>query len=366
MMDIGLFLGAGASVHYGYPTTKKLKEKLLESDDGTNHSFKYALLGSDHLYDIEYVLDLLIKFNQFLSIPHIYKFFSGMKINLLNNDSISTLSQEACDIRLFIEQSIFNNYKWNDNYHDKVKNMFGTLYNKINNKNLHVFTTNYDRAIEKFCEKNEIECCDGFVPTDWNKSVYKNNFEPKKNNYLKLYKLHGSLNWRKDDNGIKCIDADQKGDDNGNNFLIYPTLSPKEEEQNYPYNDYINEFKKFTSKNNICIVIGFSFRDFQKEFLKLLKNNGHLIIVSRNGYNNFLNNCKPNEDYSLYIRKSNGFELINRDTGKGTTKFTCMPNSVYIYPEHLSPKNVGEISQEISYLTDKIIRECNINEGTGL
>ena len=27
--------------------------------------------------------------------------------------------------------------------------MFGVLYNKINNKNLHIFTTNYDRVIEK-------------------------------------------------------------------------------------------------------------------------------------------------------------------------------------------------------------------------
>ena len=366
MMDIGLFLGAGASVHYGYPTTKELKEKLLELDNDTNQDFKHALLESSDLYDIEYVLDLLIKFEQFFSIPHIYEFFHELTIFQLGNNNINTLRKKADQMRLFIEQAIFDNYKWNDSYHDKVKNMFGTLYNKINNKNLHVFTTNYDRAIEKFCEKNEIECCNGFVTTDWNKSAYRNNFEPKKDNYLKLYKLHGSLDWRKDSNGIKCIDTDQKGEDNDNNFLIYPTLSPKEDEQNYPYNEYVDKFKKFTSKNNICIIIGFSFRDFQKEFLQLLKNGGHLIIVSKNGHDKFTNNCKTNEDYSLHIRKSNGFELINKDTEKGTTKFTCVPNSVYIYPEYLSPKNVGEISQEILDLTKKIIRECDINRETGL
>ena len=30
-MDIGLFLGAGASVYYGYPTTKALKEKIIKT-----------------------------------------------------------------------------------------------------------------------------------------------------------------------------------------------------------------------------------------------------------------------------------------------------------------------------------------------
>ena len=368
MMDIGLFLGAGASVHYGYPTTKKLKERLLELNNESGHSFKHALLESNHLYDIEYILDLLMKFERFVSEPHIYKFFHNLDTNYLHHTGINTLRQEVRDMKLFIEQSIFDNYRWNDDYYDKVKNMFGILYNKINNKNLYVFTTNYDRAIEKFCEKNEIECCDGFVSTEWNKSVYKNNFEPKTNNYLKLYKLHGSLNWRRDGKDIKCIDTDQKGDDNDNNFWIYPTLSPKDEEKNYPYKDYVDEFKKFTSKNNICIVIGLSFRDFQTEFLQLLKNGGHLIIVSKNGHSDFINNCKPDEDYSLHIKNSHGFALIDKDTEKNitrsTTKFTCMPNSVYIYPEHLSPENVRKVSQEISNLTNKIIRESDFNRET--
>ena len=365
-MDIGLFLGAGASVHYGYPTTKALKEELSNSVPVSSDNIEYQLLKSNHLYDIEYVLDLLIKFDQFFSIEHINKFFSAMRINNIYPNNIADLRKKITEMKLSIEQSIFDNYSWNNNSHDDVKNMFGVLYNKINNKNLHIFTTNYDRVIEKFCEKNKIECCDGFDGTDLGKKIYKNNFEPKTNNYLKLYKLHGSLNWRKNGDEIMYVDVDQMGAGDNTNLLIYPTLSPKDEEKNHPYNDYVEKFINFTSKNNICIVIGFSFRDFQKEFLQLLKNGGHLIIVSEHGQNNFVNNCDAKEQYSLRIKSSTGFGSVNTDTGECTTKFTCKPNSVYIYPENLSLKNIGEISQEISDLTNRIIRECNINNDTGL
>ena len=365
-MDIGLFLGAGASVHYGYPTTKALKEELSKSIPASPNNIEYKLLNSNHLYDIEYVLDLLIKFDQFFSAEHINRFFNDLILVNIYPSNIDGLRKKIIEMKLSIEQSIFDNYSWNNSYHDDVKNMFGVLYNKINNKNLHIFTTNYDRVIEKFCEKNEIECCDGFDGTDLGKKIYKNNFEPKKNNYLKLYKLHGSLNWRKNGNEIMYVDVDQMGDDNNTNLLIYPTLSPKDEEKNHPYNDYVKKFIDFTSKNNICIVIGFSFRDFQKEFLQLLKNGGHLIIVSEHAHDQFINNCKPKEQYSAHIKSSNGFGSVDSDTGKCNTKFTCVPNSVYIYPENLSLKNIGEISQEISDLTNKIIRECNINNDTGL
>ena len=79
-MDIGLFLGAGASVYYGYPTTKALKEKLLKQYTSYDGSIEHKLLKSEHLYDIEYVLDLLIKFDQFFNIEHINNFFGNMEI----------------------------------------------------------------------------------------------------------------------------------------------------------------------------------------------------------------------------------------------------------------------------------------------
>ena len=42
-MDIGLFLGAGASVYYGYPTTKALKEKLLKQYPSHGDSIEHKL-----------------------------------------------------------------------------------------------------------------------------------------------------------------------------------------------------------------------------------------------------------------------------------------------------------------------------------
>ena len=76
-----MFLGAGASAHYGYPTTKALKEELLKSVPVSPTNIEYKLLKSNHLYDIEYVLDLLIKFDQFFGVDHIHKFFSDMVIH---------------------------------------------------------------------------------------------------------------------------------------------------------------------------------------------------------------------------------------------------------------------------------------------
>ena len=44
-------------------------------------------------------------------------------------------------------------------------------------------------------------------------------------------------------------------------IVIKPSRSPKEEEGDQPVRTLINEFKERIEKSNICIAIGYSFRD---------------------------------------------------------------------------------------------------------
>lgn len=159
---------------------------------------------------------------------------------------------------------------------------------------LKIFTLNYDATIEIFCEKNDIEYSDGFNPY-WNPENFSNKLG------LHLFKLHGSLYWLRSASG-KTMKVPLKGlrssevkyltDEMMSEMMIYPALSKNK--QPIVYSWLSQRFKDELISSDVCIIIGYSFRDddIKDTIIESLSGNHKLwlIIISPNAskHNNSL------------------------------------------------------------------------------
>ena len=372
-MSIGLFLGAGASVPYNYKTTLEMKEHILEYASKIFNPKERILIKKlvnfHTCTDIEYVLDLVIKLEEFYQHIEKYKgdeiikeFFKQFPIQLQQDDDNFKITEFyefgiiIKNVREKLEAEIWEQYRWKEEYVVKVLTIFGSMYEKWENHDLYIFTTNYDRIIEKYCEQYTIICKRGFKMVQLRDNLFTNDFNPTAKKYLRLYKLHGSLDWDKKENGkIICYDNDQRRSD-GNNVIINPVLSPKTEEESYPFNEIIEQFREFMEdpKNDICIVIGFSFRDFKDIFSEFLERNGNLIIISKDGVEQCYDNLKHNK---------NVVNVSYYDGLHGPGLNNCPSNnSIYHYPVNITMGNIDKITNSVNELVEFIRNPCGKQE----
>ena len=350
-MSVGLFLGAGASVPYNYKTTLEMKEHILEYASKISNPKERVLLEKlvnfHTCTDIEYVLDLVMKMEEFYQ--HVEKYNGNEIIKEFFKQFPIQLQQEGINFKITefyefgiiiknvrekLEAEIWKKYRWEKECIGSVLAIFGNMYAKWKKHDLHVFTTNYDRIIEKYCEELDIVCERGFKMDKHGSNLFRNDFNSTAKEYLKFYKLHGSLDWdKKEDNKIICYDNDQKRSD-GNNVLINPVLSPKTEEKLYPFNKIIEQFREFMKdpKNEICIVIGFSFRDF-KDIFSEFERNGNLIIISKDGVKQLNNNLKHKKTIDEIPYDEGVYPHVSPDCPTN--------NSIYHYPENIRIKNIA-------------------------
>ncbi len=126
-----------------------------------------------------------------------------------------------------------------------------------------LFTTNYDRAVEVSHETPanvDFDLVRGFGRVGraraprWDPSLYDK--APGKRLTVKLYKLHGSLDWRRNGDVVEEVAADEYV--KGRNAVIYPIRKPVVEE---PFTTLFGLFKQRLEKSDVCVVIGSSLRD---------------------------------------------------------------------------------------------------------
>ena len=361
-MNIGLFLGAGASVPYGFKTTNTIKPAIIKATGNMILSGVVRdILRDEHYPDIEYLLDICNKIIVLEKDEHVVKALNNMTYNYgSQNYSYAQFMGSIKDLKNILYDLIFDAYQWTGDSKLLDAN-YGIIYNKIksldSNVQLHVFTTNYDQIVEKYYAHHDIDYYDGFV----NKKnvpykIYDGKFDNEINVKNYLYKLHGSLNWKrsKQNNEIQAQGPEQqlKGYDD---VIIEPTLSPKNEECKEPFRVYSKQFEKFMENNKWCIVIGFSFRDYEKIFMDFVKNNGRLIIISKNGVTNFEKNCikKYIDNYDKLVSKPVVEEMFSEH--KIYDKSNNLLGTFATYNEHITSENIAYIM----LITTKYIEICS-------
>jgi len=318
--QIGLLLGAGVSKACGLPNiqdiTKTVRSKI------TNDNF-ISLID-----DNETVEDFLNKTQQLKSLLK-----SDKEINKLKKDDI-------IEIEKVIKKEIFIDLSKDvdsDNFYKLV-----LWFNHINRDyEKEIFTLNYDLLVEKALEKAVLPYFSGFVgnvrPFFITDSVDDFQGIYVKQSWIKLWKLHGSLNFVKDSDDVIYID--NSGSSNSENLLIYPSMDKYLSSRKAPFISYLDRLRRYLiNKEKIVFVLGYSFGDahINEVIVNGLNNNHWLSIIvlafDEPTYKKGIEILGNHPNFSIYTDKK---------------KFTNRKESAFD-----SPVNIGDFNHFISIIDE--------------
>lgn len=171
-------------------------------------------------------------------------------------------------------------------YHQKfVQELFKRHSDLQNRKRITFFTTNYDTLLEDALAIEKRNIIDGFTGGAigyWNPLEYDNS----EINKYHVYKLHGSIDWYKDENdGLFRNRYGTSYLSNQSNVLIYPQATKYVETQKDPFATLFSSFRDNLQKGNgnILAVCGYSFGDDhinnEIENALCLPNNNTTLVV---------------------------------------------------------------------------------------
>jgi SIR2-like domain len=269
-----LFLGAGASAPLGKMLMvpfvdhleKNLKSNPLFSDIvAKKRDLEFLLEALANINDISYLRYLL---QQGREIAHEGGAFVRQQDQRRREETFEELRQSASSLRNYIEREVFNHYRAFDNEQSVVELLSPIITQIAEVEALPpvVFTTNYDPAVEKFCElSGAYVCIDGLAHNQQTRSYEwrAENYEmAHQKNALYLFKLHGSTDWIRSGKRIvrNTGPVFAQGDGAHSNVLIYPATKKVAYEQ--PYVTCYSYLEDCLSKARRCLVIGYSFRDY--------------------------------------------------------------------------------------------------------
>lgn len=259
--------GAGCSYDAGIPISKTMVndlEKLLKSHiDWKEYSLFYDLVKSAILYsdgiqgkqydnfDIERLVNVLSELEKRENNP-IYPFVGGWIPRLLETAGYEF--QKKCERfrHLILEQL----KQWVNLRDTGQSEYYGNLFNFQNQYQyaLRIFSLNYDLCIEKNIPSGK-SLERGFDRTDrlWSWKPFE---PPMDEPNIYLYKLHGSIDWERQDDRLRLKELDTTSP---NPDLIFGT----DYKMQYidPYLFYFYEFRKYSLEAKVIVSIGYSFRD---------------------------------------------------------------------------------------------------------
>lgn len=285
--QLALFLGAGASRFLGMPTTKELMDEIREWASGrrerrygniTSKKFSHLLIERivwDEVYtDVEKLYDGIEDVIRVAENPNCDPF----EMAATSKDDGCLLEEfvtELKEIRTRIKEILLDKFAINSNNHNKpIVQMYDKLQNilsKSGMKEFRIFTTNYDMVIETLAYKRKFELVNGFREDGHHRSVWgagtDDSWRPQSTKTpLYLTKLHGSVNWHRDDMN-RIIQIGDKGNVE-RSIMIYPTEGKKDYTGD-PFYVLLERFEKDLENVKTLIVIGFSFRD--DDLMKIIR-----------------------------------------------------------------------------------------------
>jgi hypothetical protein len=300
------FIGAGASVDFGFADTRtffpsaerKIHEKF-KSDKPVLELFKNITGRLTEPLDIEKVLFELYDLRSFLkNFENDNSKESSYKDWLFRDSDWFTFQPgqgDAVPFKTFlndhktaierlekeVNELVYESYsKEPENPKRDCESVYQKLFKGVT-RPVSIFTTNYDRCIEAALSGEE-KFYDGFDDNDDNKGgVWRP--ELYRYNDIRLFKLHGSVNWssRKAGDKDKIYRESRTGDSGTHEkLMIYPGFkdTPSEEPLVFMH----NKLREVLLQSQICVVIGFAFRDqyINKIFADVLKENKSLKIIN--------------------------------------------------------------------------------------
>lgn len=293
-----LFLGAGASVPLGKPVMKDFVSKLEVEITSENEASLLSVLITARGFDLEAIMTDL---ETFISLNYVSTFVF---------DRVEATLEDADKLRSLIRHSIIREYRTIDlaKAVDVYQPLFDTIFSHIDPAThpLPIFTTNYDLAIEKFCQQQSgydlVDGLDVDSPREvfWNPQQFESfrfhdlnlspifkayaEFMPKSPpRQIVLFKLHGSVNWMRLSETGKIVQSlpmyDVVDSDEYQNTIIYPAGNKVATQE--PYLTGYHYFSRCCEKAKLIIAVGYSFRDYDAlaSLLKARQVNENLMLA---------------------------------------------------------------------------------------
>lgn len=189
---------------------------------------------------------------------------------------------------------------------------------------LHVFSTNYDICIERFCITNNKTFFDGFFDGEWDPDKFADNL----NRDLLLYKLHGSVTWSRDERGryarneTAITDTEQPQTNIVTGEKEIPLISYPGRKLEYfePTFDLIVELKNRLNHPNLkyIFVVGYSFRDDHiRRLVQYASERNHefiLFLIGPSAHEIYQSNLKHYKDIDFVSGLEGNAEFTERNS----------------------------------------------------
>jgi len=267
--NFGFFFGAGTSCALKIPDiaalTKGVEAKLKGDHLKNFKAIRDNLKSSAPAGKTVTIEDIL---NQIRRIREITNEKPDQEFIKVSGEAAKKLDQEIC-------KNIYGIIDEKEKTADlsNTKRFFAWLNNLNREFTKEVFTTNYDLAIEKSLEANQIPYFDGFVgayePFFWEESIEQpTGKHDLTRNWIRLWKIHGSLSWFwKLDGTTGSQRIVRAGRFNSscaadNELVIYPSKEKYDSSRKQPFIAYFDRLKNFFSSGELLFVFsGYSFSD---------------------------------------------------------------------------------------------------------
>lgn len=190
---------------------------------------------------------------------------------------------------------------------------------------LKIFTTNYDTCFEEAASKQGIVVIDGFSFTkpryydprffDYDiirRSSDNNQSDSFVEGVFQIYKLHGSVNWKRDSES-NFIEENIPEPENA--CMIFPAKGKYQQSYIQPHLELMARYLSCLRLSNTCVLItGFGFNDdhLSEPIVSAIKSNPNLKVIIAD-YNAELSINDPSEKYSKYWKTLSQLSLNGYD-----------------------------------------------------
>lgn len=126
-----------------------------------------------------------------------------------------------------------------------------------------ILTTNYDLLLEQALEDEEVPYFDGFAgarrPFFDIRAIESDLLPPR---WVRLWKLHGSINWRLVDTGRLSVVREMNGTRTGGQLLVHPSELKYDQSRRMPYLAMFDRLRFFLrTPGAVLVTCGYSFAD---------------------------------------------------------------------------------------------------------
>ena len=283
--NIGFFFGAGTSCAFGLPNimtlTNECKKLLTPSEQNLFENVERSVMDLEgkKTVSVENILNY---------IRQIRDITMGRKDYAFNG--ITGVDAEGLDRTIC--EAVFNVIREKEELADiSDLRRFMAWYVSANREFIkEIYTANYDMLLEMALEANYTPYFDGFTGS------YEPFFSPESIEYfpererfssrwIRLWKLHGSLNWMKKDktsSTAERIVRVGKIDAPINELMIYPSKEKYNLSRKEPFIAYFDRMKRYLQQGELVFICsGYSFSDqhINDIFLNAMRQNKRLYVM---------------------------------------------------------------------------------------